>query len=120
MDTSHLHPCKKHLHRKGKIQKKKKKKKEFVLVVLDKMCVFCLYPIPDSQQCVKRGICRHPILSGLLVFVLNLLGLKPICVKQEFGFRSLELICLFRVSIIVYCFRHFRDISFNRVQVFMF
>ena len=42
-----------------KIQKKKKS------VVLDKICVFCLYPIPDSQQCVKRGSCRRLILSGL-------------------------------------------------------
>ena len=36
--------------KKGKSKKKsKKEKKEFVLVVLDKICVYCLYPIPDSQ-----------------------------------------------------------------------
>ena len=57
---------------KRKIQKKlkkkeeKRKKKNLFSVILDKICVFCLYPIPDSQQCVKRGSCRHPILSGLL------------------------------------------------------
>ena len=45
-----------------KIQKEKKEKSLFS-VVLDKMCVFCLYPILDSQQYVKRGSCRHLILS---------------------------------------------------------
>ena len=44
-----------------------KKKKNLFSVILDKICVFCLYPIPDSQQYVKRGSCRRPILSGLLV-----------------------------------------------------
>ena len=51
----------------------KKKKKS---VVLDKMCVFCLYPIPDSQQCVKRGSCRRLILSGLpclFLFLFNVI-----------------------------------------------
>ena len=54
-------------YKKEKIQKKskwKKKKSSFTLV-LDKMCVFCLYPILDYQQYVKRGSCRRPILSGL-------------------------------------------------------
>ena len=51
--------------KKGKIQKIEKKNQKRK-IVLDKMCVFCLYPIPDSQQCVKRGSCRHSILSGLL------------------------------------------------------
>ena len=32
-----------------KIKKKKKKKNSLFPVVLDKMCVFCLYPIPDFQ-----------------------------------------------------------------------
>ena len=54
-----------------KIKKKKskveKKKKSLFLVVLDKMCVFCLYPILDSQQCVKKDSCRRPILFGLLI-----------------------------------------------------
>ena len=49
-----------------KNQKLKKREKESFLVVLDKMCVFFLYPIPDSQQRVKRGSCRRLILSGLL------------------------------------------------------
>ena len=46
---------------------KSEKKKS---VVLDKMCVFYLYPIPDSQQCVKRGSCRRLILSRLLCLYL--------------------------------------------------
>ena len=46
--------------------KKEKKKKNLLLVVLDKMCVFCLYPIPDSQQHVKKDSCRCLILFGLL------------------------------------------------------
>ena len=50
-----------------KIDKKIKKEKSLFAVVLDKMCVFCLYPILDSQQCVKRGSCRRPILSGPFV-----------------------------------------------------
>ena len=61
---------------KGKIQKKieknQKKKGNLFLVVLDKICVFCLYPFPDSQQCVKRGSCRRLILSGLLCLCLFL------------------------------------------------
>ena len=71
---------------KGKIQKniakkikkiknqksKREKKKSLFSVVLDKMCVFCLYHIPDSQQCVKRGSYRRPILSGLLFFSVSL------------------------------------------------
>ena len=44
-------------------EKKEKKKKILFSVVLDKMCVFCLYFIPDSQQYVKKGNCRHLILS---------------------------------------------------------
>ena len=75
--------------KKGKIQKKSKKenpknskqkeKKSLSSIVLDKMCVFCLYPISDSQQCVKRGSCRSPILSGLLCLFSFCLGLEPIC-----------------------------------------
>ena len=60
------------INRKRKNQKngqrrKKQKKKSLFSVVSDKMCVFCLYPIPDSQQCVMRGSCRRSILSGLLL-----------------------------------------------------
>ena len=69
--------------RERKIQKNRKKKiqkkwKSLSSVVLDKMCVFCLYPIPDSQQYVKRGSCRRLILSGLLC-LFSFLGLGPIC-----------------------------------------
>ena len=41
------------------------KKRGLFSVFLDKMCVFCLYYILDSQQYVKCGSCRRPILSGL-------------------------------------------------------
>ena len=34
---------------KEKEKEKRKKKKSLLSVVLDKMCVFCLYPIPNSQ-----------------------------------------------------------------------
>ena len=61
-----------------KIKNKKKGKKNLLSMVLDKICVFCLYPIPDSQQYVKRGSCRRPILSGLLC-LFSFLGLGPIC-----------------------------------------
>ena len=54
----------------NKKKKKSKKEKRVCLVVPDKMCVFCLYPIPDSQQYVKRGSCRRLILSGLLCLFL--------------------------------------------------
>ena len=40
---------------KSKKIKKGKRKKNLFSVVLDKICVFCLYPIPDSQQYVKRA-----------------------------------------------------------------
>ena len=50
---------------------KREKEKRLFAVVSDKMCVFCLYPILDSQQCVKRGSCRRPILSGLLFRIFN-------------------------------------------------
>ena len=42
---------------KGKIQKnrKKKEKNSSFPVVLDKMCVFCLYPIPDLSAIRKEG-----------------------------------------------------------------
>ena len=60
---------KKKIKRKNQIKKiEKEKKKNLFSVVLDKMYVFCLYPIPDSQQRVKRDSCRRPILSGLLGF----------------------------------------------------
>ena len=36
--------------KKGKSKKIKKRKRGLFSVVLGKMCVFCFYPIPDSQQ----------------------------------------------------------------------
>ena len=53
---------------KKKIEKGNSKKKKLLSVVLDKMCIFCFYPISDSQQRVKRGNCRCPVLSGLFCF----------------------------------------------------
>ena len=55
-------------NQKREIKKKiKKEEKSLSSIVLDKMRVFCLYPIPKSQQCVKKGNCRRPILFGLFV-----------------------------------------------------
>ena len=49
------------------IKNQKKKKESLFSVVLDKICVFCFYPIFGSQQCVKSGSCRRSILFGLLI-----------------------------------------------------
>ena len=88
-------------NQKSKIKKKikkEKRKKEFVSVVLDKMCIFCLYPIPDSQQRVKRGSYRHPILSRLL-FVLIFVGpWDRLCQGLSLGLESISLCCLFILS----------------------
>ena len=35
------------------------------------MCVYSLCPIPDSQQCAKRGSCKHPFSSGTYFLVLT-------------------------------------------------
>ena len=81
--------------RKRKIQKnqKKKTKKNLFSVVLDKICIFCLYPIPDSQQYVKRGSCRCLILSELLcLFLFWTLG--PFVTSFEFGPRTLSVFLL--------------------------
>ena len=64
-----------------KITPKKKRKRVCFPVVLYKMCIFCLFPIPDSQQCVKRGSCRCPILSGVLVSFYCLLDFGLIYVQ---------------------------------------
>ena len=50
---------------------------------------FGLYPIPDSQQYVKRGSCRHLILSGLLCLFL-FWALGPFMASFEFGPRTLS------------------------------
>ena len=75
--------------RKRKHPKNQEKKKNLFPVVLDKICVFCLYPIPDSQQCVKRGSCRRQILSGLLCLFLFWAS-GPFVMSFEFGPRTLS------------------------------
>ena len=79
-----------------KIEKRRsKKKRNLFSVVLDKICVLCLYPIPDSQQYVKRDSCRRPILSGLLCLFSFFLDLGPICVKVRVQASNLFLLCHF-------------------------
>ena len=75
-----------------KIQKKKKRKSLFP-AVLDKMCIFCLYPIPDSQQCVKRDSCRCPILSELFCSFFIFLGVKPDCAEFRVWASDLSRLC---------------------------
>ena len=70
-------------------------------VVLDKICVFCLYPIPDSQQCAKRGSCRCQICSGYCLYFhfgpqahlwrVSNLGLEP---YPFLFYRVLESFCI--------------------------
>ena len=60
------------------------------------MCVFCLYPIPDSQQCVKRGSCRRLILSGLPCLFLFLFN---------FILRIFKIFCISNYVVII-CFRN--------------
>ena len=80
--------------KKKKEEERKKKKKNLFSVVLDKICVFCLYPILDSQQYIKRGSCRRPILFGLLcLFSFWASGL--FVTSFEFGPRTLSLFILF-------------------------
>ena len=73
-----------------KKKKKKNKNKKLFSVVLDKICVFHLYPILDSQQYVKRGSCRRPILSGLLVYFHFVWASGPFVARFEFGPRTLS------------------------------
>ena len=70
-----------------KIKKKEKKKqKEFVSVVLDKICVFCLYPIPNSQQRVKRGSCKRPHFVRAICFRFNVCWTLSLFMSRfEFG-----------------------------------
>ena len=42
-------------NRKRKTQKKEKEKNSSFPVVLDKTCIFCLYPIPDLSAIRKEG-----------------------------------------------------------------
>ena len=69
------------------------KKKSLFPVVLDKMCVFCLYPIPDSQQCVKRGNCKRPILSDYLFHFNVCWTLDPFISRFDFGPRTYFVMC---------------------------
>ena len=82
-----------------------KKKKS---VTLDKMCVFCLYPIPDSQQCVKRGSCRRLILSGLPYLFLFLYWFNVIL-------RIFNI--LYSNYVVIICFR---NLIFARVYLSYF
>ena len=96
-------------------KRSKKKRKNLFSVVLDKICVFCLYPIPDSQQYVKRGSCRRPILSGLLC-LFSFWASSPFVTSFEFGPRTLSvfyfikslshlvLVILFRICLASNCF----------------
>ena len=89
--------------KKERKSKKQKKKKSLFSVVLDKMCVFCLYPIPDSQQRVKRDSCRRLILSRLLC-LFSFWTLGPFVSRFEFGSRT--------YSVYVYLFyRVFESLS---------
>ena len=42
-------------NQKNQKKENRKKKKSLFIVVLDKMCVFCLYPIPDLSAICKEG-----------------------------------------------------------------
>ena len=53
------------------IKKIKKRIKKLPLVIPDKMCVYSFCPIPDSQQCAKRGSCKHPFSSETYFLVLT-------------------------------------------------
>ena len=69
--------------------KKNQKKKNLFSVILDKICVFCLYPIPDPQQYVKRGSCKRLILSELL-WLFSFWASGPFVTSFEFGPRTLS------------------------------
>ena len=106
---------KKEKKKKAKSKKiRKRKEKKLFPVVLDKICVFCLYPIPYSQQYVKRGSCRRPILSGLLCLFLfwasgpfvtsSNLGLEPCPLLLYRVFESFWVSYLFRVYFVFNCY----------------
>ena len=87
-----------------KNQKKIKKGKRVCFSVdPKKMCVFCLYPILDSQQRVKRGSCRCPILSELLCFNF-LWDLGPVCVEVRIWALDLFRLFYFIESLIYFVF----------------
>ena len=90
-------------NRKKKKGIKSKKKKSSFLVLLDKMCVFCLYHIPDYQQCVKRGSCRCPILSRLFCSFKYHNMLIVVFIFVPYLLLNVML-CMFRI---VSCFSYF-------------
>ena len=64
---------------------------------MDKMCVFCLYPIPDSQQCLKRVAVDAPFCPGYLIHPDVSLGPTSDCITFQVAmieFCSFELIVL--------------------------
>ena len=99
--------------RKRKIKKNQKKKKEKNLfsVVMDKICVFCLYPITDSQQYVKRGSCRRLILSGLLC-LFSFWASGPFVMSFEFGPRTLSVFTLSSLWVVFVLVIYFVFISY--------
>ena len=87
------------------------------------MCVFCLYPIPDSQQCVKRGSCRRLILSGLpclFLFLFNVILhiFKILCISNFvviICFCNLIIVRVYLSYFIVFCF-YFITLSFGGLK----
>ena len=73
------------------------------------MCVFCLYPIPDFQQCVKRGSCRRLILSGLpclFLFLFNVILhiFKILCISNFVVIICFCNLIIVRVYLSYFCF----------------
>ena len=76
-------------------------------VISDKMCVYNLCPIPNSQQCAKRGSCEHPFSSG--TFHIEIFN-KPQALSCRKSNSNLEpsFVFLFCFIIIVYCIFYYR------------
>ena len=62
------------------------------------MCVYGFYPIPNSQQHIKKGSCRHPILFGLLFHFNICWTLGPFVSRFEFGPRTYSVMCFIYLS----------------------
>ena len=98
-------------------KKIEKKKENLFSMVFDKICIFCLYPILDSLQYVKRGNCRCPFCPGYCVYFeprahlwgVSNLGLEPCPFLLYRVFKSFWISyfisCLFHIysSFIVKC-----------------
>ena len=103
---------------KNQKNQKNRKRKEFVFSSPGQMCVFYLYPILNSQQCVKRGSCRRPILSGLLfVFLIFVgpqthlhhgpsLGFEPISLCWHLFYRVFESFCVKLLFLLNFCIKN--------------